>query len=124
MQRTTSSPSKPLTAGSTMANSEASPTEGTAREARSNDVLVLIHLYGMKLRHKSKGELCNAAVELVELLPPGSFQLTDDAEEALKGNVDHLGIRLTSADHVIDSLDKAASDKRIFGDVMTYLVHN
>ncbi|GEM_PF-5017502 len=96
----------------------------TPRGTTEENVHILAHLYGMKLRHKNKAKICDAAAQLVGILPTGSLQLTNDSEQALKGNVNHLGIRLTSSDHVVNQIDKLASNKPIFRDVVAYLVHN
>lgn len=99
------------------------PKGTRSRGVTEEDFHIIVHLYGMKLRHKNKAKICDAAAQLVGLLPMGSLQLTNDSEQALKGDVNHLGIRLTASDHVVNQIDKLASDKPIFRDVVAYLVH-
>lgn len=77
-------------------------------------VLIIAHLFGVKIRGDAPAAICDAAAELVRLLPAGSFQLSDDAEEALKGHVGRLGIKYTGSGHFIP----------IFRDVMAELIHD
>lgn len=86
------------------------------------EVDVLAHLYGLKIRGSAPAAICDAAAELVSLLSAGSLQLADDAEEALEGYTDHLGIRFVASDHAVDRFNKIASDKPIFRDVMAQFV--
>lgn len=92
--------------------------------AEEEKALLLTHLFGMKIRGSATADICDAAAELVRFLPPGSLQLADDAEQALQGHVDHLGIRFIRSDHAIDRVNELARDKPIFRDVMTQFLHD